>query len=297
MIEKTLKNLTAIVPIGKLSDNLSLIRFWVPIASNHGLKIIFVNDAIDFETSENIKSYVDQLSSSDIRLIVGKFDGPGGARNRGLKEVSTEWVCFWDADDMPIVENIAKELAASNMENLIIGQYEITQTARDAVKIIPKPTRNLFDISLNPGLWRFLFRTDIAKKVEFPKIYMGEDQIYLARLSNYLLSARISTNLFYSYTQGSATQLTSSSSRLKDLQYSIAELSWLGLKTTSIEQSKLILTLQIRQCLTLIKRGNSQLRLYGLHTLLFSKLSMNYSVRLIQITRVLKIGVTNARKK
>lgn len=295
MNNESLNKLTAIVPIGKLSDNLKAIKLWVPVAIKHEIKIIFVNDQIDPETSKNIEEYVDLLSSPNIKLIVGTFNGPGGARNRGLKEVCTEWVCFWDADDAPLITNIAQEMKEIQQEDMIVGQFEITFKSNEEILTYPKPAKDLFDISMNPGLWRCLLRTMVAKKAEFPQTYMGEDQIYLARLSKYLAKAKISERLFYTYIQGNGTQLTASKSRLLDLRNSIVELNELEKKSDFIDEKKILLTIFIRQCMTLIKRGNKNLKFFGLHHLFFSDFSSSYILRLKLITRILRNGIQNAR--
>lgn len=99
------------------------------------------------------------------------------------------------------------------------------------LNIFPARFKKAYEINLpyfsktvrNPGIWRWAFKRPIIDGVFFPKLLMGEDQVFLANLNvNWLKVYRAKENV-YDYIQGNPSQLTASrlavNDRLKMSQY------------------------------------------------------------------------------
>ena len=61
--------------------------------------------------------------------------GPGGARNFGVQHLSSEWVHFWDADDLLSVEALRKSLACldESVDVLLVGSHWIDEVSGKVV--------------------------------------------------------------------------------------------------------------------------------------------------------------------
>lgn len=176
-------NLTAIVPISSFRNDSARIASWLAATNNRGITVIFVYDGP--EIPEDV---VKSLSvSPNVRVLKSDLRGPGAARNIGLKEVTSDFVCFWDSDDYPLIDAISaavKELDNSGSD-VAIGEYEVSYSNTEMNSpdnSTVKHTNSLVEeLTGSPGLWRFVFKTETLAAVDFPNTSMGEDQVFLAR--------------------------------------------------------------------------------------------------------------------
>ena len=142
---------------------------------------------------------------------------PGAARNFGLEKSHSEWVVFWDADDIPNLENVIGAIyKANSKDEVIIANYSISYFPHQK-KVKKLHNSQLLSIALNPGVWRMIFRRDSIGAVRFPSLSMGEDQVFLAFYRIFSRQVMFSDFISYEYFSGNIGQLTSSQKALNSL--------------------------------------------------------------------------------
>lgn len=178
---------------------------------NHFKIILVFDEKGNSKSRENFEKLEENISSL-ADLIKGKFGTVGEARNRGMKEVSTRWFSFCDADDQIIVDNYLTllEQVDKSDSHLALGGY---LSKRDGVEIsrnLPEgDSINWLDVARNPGLWRYVYKSEFFKGISFPPLNMAEDQIYLSRIYGLQPKILVSQLPIYSYGIHSLGSLTS----------------------------------------------------------------------------------------
>lgn len=84
------------------------------LAQSHPAKeILIIDDGSTDEGSIIVRSFGDPR----IRLIQQSKQGPGQARNRGIKESQSEWIAFIDADDLWLQDHLAELARLSRIDS------------------------------------------------------------------------------------------------------------------------------------------------------------------------------------
>jgi glycosyltransferase involved in cell wall biosynthesis len=196
-----------------------------------------------------------------VHLIESAVGGPGPARNLGLEKTGSEWVCFWDADDLPDVEEVLLMIGESNShDEVLIGNFQILDLVRELTLPVTINRDAMYSIGLNPGLWRMVFRTSSVNRIRFKKIKMGEDQLFLAE---YRLASRVKhlhEGIVYQYTLGRLGQLTKNQSSIDEIISSVEKLSAVS-KDMRGEDLRFVSLLLARQVLTGVKRGSFHIKM------------------------------------
>jgi glycosyltransferase involved in cell wall biosynthesis len=221
-----IKNLTGVIPVlGSLSD-LTNLKHTLIQAHTLNVRIIIVVDTNGKEISSSMRSLV-SANRYSIEIIIGDFSGPGQARNAGLKRVKTNYVAFWDADDLVKIENILKEMNSIEGDfEFLVGSYTIVNS-KTGRKTAIKNRRYFWKIQLilKPGLWRIVFATDCVRQNTFGTSRMGEDQVFLCKSEIFTSKNKIlSKLLFYDYHLHLSNQLTNQRNRFVHLNQSINEI-------------------------------------------------------------------------
>lgn len=250
-----MKSFAAIIPIGPTKGNIYSLRKTIDSCTKENFEIVLVHDDFEDGTKEVLDSVLQEHPS--VRVIRGHYRSPGKARDAGLRVVQTEWFSFWDIDDSPEVETFSRAIAEPGAQNanLIVGKFQIYDYESNQTfqwKYPQDKENQEAQIALNPGLWRFIFRSSIFQNVQFGDQSMGEDQLFLARAKIKFNKAHISSELLYTYSINLAGQLTSDRKRAKELHSIIEkELPFVGI----LRENRFANYLVIRQYLTLISRG------------------------------------------
>jgi glycosyltransferase involved in cell wall biosynthesis len=277
--------LTVIVPIGAMAGRLGNLNSWLSEAIYRDIKIILVHDDKNDETHKELKEVLSLYDSKNIQFISGEFNGPGAARNYGLKRVRTEWFAFWDADDLPVVKEFESmvDQARTAGKKVAQGQFRVSNAITGSVTRFSKYSSGSWDLQIakNPGIWRFAFETAEFSGVTFPEISMGEDQVFLAKLGIQEKDVYITKNIVYGYVVGSPNQLTASTKVIEDLIVARRSLAAL-IRELNSSNHRLATAMLMKQQLTLIKRkvgfSNRILAILFLHKLLFKKLPKNLAI-------------------
>jgi hypothetical protein len=192
--------------------------------------IIFIlvhdDDSLD---SENLFQY--KIVNVDLNFIElsGKFENPGSARNAGmdyLKESLTisDWTVFWDSDDFAdpkqVLEIIGKQESSTE---ILIGNFKYFDSKRGTTRARNYFEENVFELVVNPGIWRVIFRTKRIEKFRFPALSMAEDQVFLAAVGLATARYKVINDVVYRYTFNRLGQLTGSINKLSDLEPAVQE--------------------------------------------------------------------------
>lgn len=251
--------LTAIIPIGNVSGHLFSLSETIEACINLSIDLVIVHDNFHDGTEEELSRVTRGLDN--VRILTAEFRSPGLARNMGLQHVKSEWFCFWDVDDIPNVPTFVEAVRLNSREekDLIVGQYSIKNTMTGEIKRKFNPTEEgdkLRQISLNPGIWRFIFRTAKYGTSKFGSGTMGEDQLFLARLNLSEEEIFLVEQDFYQYSVNVTGQLTSEKYRIAELQKLIVDEEVIREKP---QKSNFIDYLILRQSFTLIKYRKSNI--------------------------------------
>lgn len=250
--------LSAIVPITLMAGRLNLLKRWTAIAENKPIEILLIHDIADEETGRELKEILAATDNKKIILIEGEFGSPGLARNIGIDKATGNWITFWDSDDKPELETVL-EILQKNYHigelDLIIGQFNVFVMDNGRISPNVSRTRNLIDISLNPGLWRMIFRRDAIKNAYFQSFRMAEDQNFLSTINLPTLNYKILDNIFYTYYTGTSSQLTAQQSAINEI-FQAAKFTLGRIANSNKANQKFNCILFTRQIITGLKKGS-----------------------------------------
>lgn len=210
--------LSVVVPVHNMAGRLQNLEESIAAGKNFPAEFFLVEDCSEDDTRDELEAIILRNDHARIELISGRFGSPGMARNAGLDRVQTPYVMFADSDDKFYLSSIDTALrAASNETQIIIGSYRQINVLNGGMKIhIPKEPLSK-SLSLDPGIWRMVFKTAEIGKTKFRKYRMAEDQLWLAELEIMSKKIEISSSIFYEYYSQGPYSLTSSKSAKKDL--------------------------------------------------------------------------------
>lgn len=199
--------LTAIVPISMMAGRMDRLDCWLSNLGNLPINVVIIHDIRDDNTQSELESLLANYEDLNISFISGKFGSPGAARNTGLKTKLATWVSFWDSDDLPDPHSYIKAIAeASASTEIIIGNFIVNSP--EGVESIQHHD-NLQKVALSPGIWRFIFKSEVIQNKYFTEARMGEDQVFLLETNVGKKNVMFTENIFYEYFQDSSLQLTS----------------------------------------------------------------------------------------
>jgi glycosyltransferase involved in cell wall biosynthesis len=245
--------LTAVVPVTNMAGRLQNLRSWINEAIDADMEVVIVHDFRDSNTQLELEEICANIKSKKISLLSGRFGSPGSARNYGMKHVTTEFVTFWDSDDLPRPEAYVMEIEKNNRKvDILIGQYIVRNKT-----LLPKNTfassdYDLKAFSFNPGLWRMIFRRDLIGNLDFDEMKMGEDQVYLGKCLEKVETIDYTSTIFYEYfieVDGQLTRSKSSRIQLIEAFNKIIEMR----RTANSDQLKYLSIVITRMRITLFK--------------------------------------------
>jgi hypothetical protein len=214
--------LSVVVPFGNINIDLNRFQKWILQAVENEIQVIIVVDLIDqsifpYQFFSDIDSHFLQIENVNLA-------SPGLSRQHGLQFAKGSWVAFWDADDEPNVLKILStvERVDSTSMNVVIGRYiNRNVTSGEMVtstRFTQNMHRNIVSMSLNPGLWRFIFRRSEIQQMRFSSFPMGEDQLFI---QNFGLGDRdifFTNSILYNYLTGISGSLTSNDTSLQKIE-------------------------------------------------------------------------------
>jgi len=210
--------LTAIVPVSGMAGRLHNFENWLSVIQDLEIVVVIVHDYRDSETEKQLTNILAAADSPKIVFLSGAFGSPGAARNAGLERVDSEFVCFWDSDDLPHPQFILSDLEIYSRDcDVLVGQYVRKSEHSKDIPEFESNDVSLRDVAMNPGLWRMIFRRDLISSTEFRKMRMGEDQLFLVEIIALKPRVTFTDTVFYEYFVGNPGQLTQSPNAIIEL--------------------------------------------------------------------------------
>ncbi len=214
-----------IVPVRLMAGRLGNLKACIDESNTLDLpiKFVLVHDVGDLDTGLELRSLA---KIPCVEYHEAEFGSPGLTRNIGLEISCSQWVVFWDSDDLGNPKEIFDAvMKASSTTNVIIGGYQrrVYSGSKEVVEDFPAPSRKLTELMMQPGLWRFVFRRDFISGVRFGPFSMGEDQVFLVRLQIKFQEVEYVDKVFYSYCAGHENQLTGNALAISQIRGSIQD--------------------------------------------------------------------------
>lgn len=256
--DKTL--LSIIVPIGpSLSNEANLVK-WLLGITTHEVAVFLIYDSTPPHTRKLITGKITNIPKGKITIFESGLNSPGATRNIGLNLVKTEWVAFWDADDLGDVKEALVAISeASQSDEVIVGSFSICENTTSGCQIvrfknIQDYETNILDVAFNPGLWRMIFKVSGVKKNSFPNWKMAEDQAFLFTNEFPMRSIYFTNRNWYCYFLNVAGQATRSPQSIRQLRVST---SWFGTEINLANDGffDFGILLLMRQILSSIRHG------------------------------------------
>jgi glycosyltransferase involved in cell wall biosynthesis len=257
------KLLTVIVPITRMAGRLQKLQSWISSPEAYQLHIVLIHDINDSQTGMELSQIVNQLKRQDIILIEGKFGSPGNARNAGLPHIRTPWVSFWDSDDMPEVTKFLAMVEKANLSggNISVGNFSVYEDSSGnkigVNEILPNWE---FSIALNPGIWRFTFKSKIISEIKFTNYRVGEDQLFILETLQLGFVPIIYPETVYNYYVGDPWHQTTNQTYLFDL---IEVLKIVIMKLKVGPRKTFAEVIAFRMILTLLRRGHFKCKVHA----------------------------------
>lgn len=209
------------------------------------IEVIIVNDNSCDSTLDIISQYTDKYPS--FKLISNKSNlGPGESRNMALKEVSSDYVTYLDADDF-ISQNAYEDALSKINEfnaDLLIYNWE-TYTGSDYVEPVNIHQQNtlenklITDIKQNPKLflstapWNKIYHRSLFKYLKFSKGFYEDNIVAILALINAKRIFLSKDSIYYyrknsdstteNITVDSSIHLSNSIKEIFDLRYEYPE--------------------------------------------------------------------------
>ncbi|MFL2077019.1 glycosyltransferase family 2 protein [Marinilactibacillus psychrotolerans] len=189
-------------------------------------ELIIINDGSKDATEKIIRSYIEKDQRIKSQTI--ENNGPGNARNLGIKMATGKYLYLMDSDD-GLPQGALKQYAqilVNDQPDLIISSYllnvmdnaEIIETKYVKAPNIFFKTNKEFLFNLYPlmnkqlmyVIWNKVYRMDIIKdkKIVFPQYSSCEDRLFNIRYFHYAEKVKVIDKELYQYSFDGKASLT-----------------------------------------------------------------------------------------
>lgn len=292
MSDKGKYELSIIVPVSKMYGRLSNFKKMIEDINNFSIQLIVVHDKADDETGRELQTIL--KSNTNTKLIEGKYGSAGAARNAGLGLADSEWIGFWDSDDKPEVKKYLDLVAKIKEERNSVGYGSF-------VKISAKPNKskkfkicfsfkntvNSMEPIKNPGIWRWIFASEVVKNTMFPNLKLGEDICFLFYILQKVDKISTTSQIVYKYFVDNPLQSTE---LLKNNTQIFLVIQFMYENFISSQKNqKIVIGLLVNQFYSSLKLDKLQYKVISIKLFISIFRKMNFSERLLCIKLLIKI--------
>jgi glycosyltransferase involved in cell wall biosynthesis len=282
MASENLKSiqLTIVTPVALMAGRLQNLQKWIATIDALSVEVILIHDKKDEQTGIELRKMVQKFNDSKVIIIEGMYGGPGLARNAGLALAKGEWVCFWDSDDLPEVEDFFRMVKVADLSGAecAVGGFTTVHDVTGKSKSHALTEKYLDEIAINPGIWRFAFRRSTLEGLYFSNLLMAEDQLFLASFRIPSRKIEIYSKSVYQYFVGENFHLTTRKEALSDLPNAI-KISFSLITSLSDKDLRFVSILLSRQVISAIRTGSSSSRLQVIVIFLIGIWKINRNMR------------------
>lgn len=172
---------SVIIPVYNAADTILNTLESIRKQDISNMEIICVNDG----SSDNTLDVLNEQSDIVVKTIENQ--GPGNARNEGLKMARGRYITFCDADDIMLdgALNYMLALANCSMADIVVGRYkeQVDGLEEKTYNINFTATSEMVNFFAQISCYARLYSREFLLKnqIEFPKMSQGEDRLFLAR--------------------------------------------------------------------------------------------------------------------
>jgi glycosyltransferase involved in cell wall biosynthesis len=230
LVNSNLK-LSAIIPIRKMENRLSNLEQTLRSLQHLPIEVILVHDDSRDGTQDQLQKLLVELSNESISLLRVEVQSPGLARNVGLRSVNSEWICFWDCDDLPQPSAYITLLQETMKQNALVGIGQICSSNqnRESFKhhLIDYDSKDfLLELANMPGFTRMVFHNSVIADNVFNDLLAGEDQCFLRDLEFLNFPFFVSSDIVYIYITSQDGQLTRNKVAQRDTEKALKYLAF-----------------------------------------------------------------------
>ena len=167
---------------------------------------------IDDNSSDDCSIIIDKLKDKiNIKYIRNEKNlGAGASRNRGLRDVTNEYIAFLDSDDelSPSFFSKIEKLMVEKYDEIIFDALQVKNAQSNKLKMFFSQSFSEGNIDMKKALvfirgapWGKIYRTEIIQKnnVEFGIIPRGEDAIFTEIATSFVKSIYYLEESLYLY--------------------------------------------------------------------------------------------------
>jgi glycosyltransferase involved in cell wall biosynthesis len=251
------------------------------------IEVLLIHDSAGKLENHQIEMLVNK--KPNIKYVNVNCGSAGIARNRGMREATGKWIVFWDSDDLGFPNKVLKALADVT-KDVVVGNFCVSQEGKNYLSSNSLASDYL-QIAINPGIWRFIFKSEVAKKCKFSDLKLGEDIMFLVEVGAFDLPLVIFEEVIYEY-RISCNQSTKRMEISSNLQKFLDELVRTMIRIDC--KSLIVFGIFWRQSMSLLKASKGTKIFFILHLIHVIVLSLNLREKLLfaaSIKIVLKRGL------
>lgn len=222
--------LSVVIPIRGMFNRLTNLEKTLDSLSNLPIQVVLVHDDANDGTQQQLEKLIKRLGNENISLQRVEVCSPGLARNLGIEKVTSEWMTFWDSDDLPNPGTFLDLIRETKKHNALVGVGQIASTADDgSTEVIhlanPNSKNFLYQLANMPGFTRMVFNRSVIYQTRFNNLRSGEDQCFLRDLNFLNYPYFVSEEVVYVYFTSRDGQLSQSALAKRDTVKALEHLS------------------------------------------------------------------------
>jgi glycosyltransferase involved in cell wall biosynthesis len=265
-----------------MAGKLEQLEISVSEALKEKAKVIIVHDKAEELTEIELLQITNRINHPNLELISGSFNSPGFARNAGMKHVNTEWVIFWDADDLPMVADCLEffDVVVKSGSEIGVGNFQELDFLKEKTSTYPlNKSQDLNSIAAYPGIWRMIFRSELILENPFTSLLLAEDQVLLSDIRFATRKIAYTESTVYNYVTGNPNSLTGRKRKIEDLVKSTSQIMLNIRNEVNVQQLEFNWIMIAKQSMSLIKFGTLRQKYIGFRLLFKFSLQSPKSAR------------------